>query len=108
MLWQRRLHKQDQELDAELRSHFGMAIEDRIHRGESPLEAEHNARREFGNELLVRETTRDMWGGTAWERLAQDLRYALRQMRRNPGFTATALVTLALSGWAQLPRYSPS
>src|SRR5260370_10961744 len=61
-----------------------------------PAEAERNARREFGNELLVREATRDMWGWAMWERMAQDLTYSLRQMRRSPGFTAVSFVKPAI------------
>ena len=58
MIWKRLLRrwKVDQELDEEIRAHLRMAVEQRVAQGEDPREAEQNARREFGNELLVRET----------------------------------------------------
>ena len=63
-------------------------------------------RREFGNELLIRERTRDVWGWTAVERFARDLGYLLRQMRRAPGFAAAAILTLALGLGAATAMFS--
>ena len=92
----RRRINPDRELDEELRAHLRMAAEDRIGRGEHPLDAERNARREFGNDLLIRETTRDVWAWAACGRIAQDLKYALRRVRSNKGFTLVTVLTLAL------------
>lgn len=86
----------DLDLDEEIRAHLSMAAQDRVARGESPEDAAYAVRREFGNELLIKEVTRGMWGGGAIERAAQDLKYVFRQIRRNPGFTAIAVLTLAL------------
>jgi len=86
------------ELADELRAHLAMATRDRIARGESPADASANARREFGNVGLAQEISRDEWGaGGRWiEHLGQDVRFALRMLRRAPAFTTVVIVTIAL------------
>jgi putative ABC transport system permease protein len=92
-LWRRR---QDRELDEEIASHLRLEIEDRVARGEPIEEATQVVRRQFGNVTLVKEVTREMWGWTALERFAQDVRYALRSLGKAPGFAAVAIATFAL------------
>jgi predicted permease len=91
--WER---KKD-ELSAELEAHLRMAVEERVARGEDPEDARAAALREMGNPPLVADVTRAQWGWQWLERTAQDVRYALRQLRKSPGYTATALITLTLA-----------
>src|SRR5215204_1153820 len=88
--------RREEELEAEVRSHLDLAMRDRMERGETAEQARESARREFGNVGLVKEVTRDMWGRTSLERLCQDLRFALRMLRTHQGFSAVAVLSLAL------------
>jgi hypothetical protein len=100
-VWQRLknlLGRQERELDLdrEIRSHLDLEAKEAGQSGLSSDEARYAAQRTFGNSMRVKEDVRAVWGWTRLEQLAGDVRYGLRQVRRNPAFSAIAIATLAL------------
>ncbi|MEY4094080.1 MAG: hypothetical protein RLZZ53_1279, partial [Acidobacteriota bacterium] len=97
--WLFRRKRIEQDLDAELRSHFEMAVADRIAAGEDPASARLAAKREFGNELQAREEARQVWRGGLVALLSdlwQDVRFGTRMLFKNPGFSFVVIAVLSL------------
>jgi predicted permease len=91
-----RRRKLEEDLDEELRAHIDLAVEENLQRGISAQDARTVALREFGGVTQTKERYRVQRGMPYIETLVRDVRFALRQLRRSPGFAATVVLTLAL------------
>src|SRR5260370_8743950 len=85
------------ELDQEIRSHLEMLIDENIRAGMPPKEAQRAARIALGGGEQVKELVRERRVGNWLHSVVSDCRYGVRQLRKNPGFTAVAVVTLAMA-----------
>ena len=98
--------KFDRELEEEMKFHLEMKANENRAAGLSPEEARYASRRQFGNQTLLQEVSRDMWNFRFLETLRQDLRYGVRILLRHKGYTTVAVLTMALGIGANATIFS--
>ena len=99
-------NRSTQRLHDEIQFHLDQQIAENLAAGMTPEEARRAAMRTFGSPTFLKEETRDTWGRAWLEQIAQDFRYGLRSLRKGPGFSAVAILSLALGIMATTAMYS--